>query len=417
MKVTLLTTYKSGGAGIACQRLANALVKEGIDARILTQDKESHGSNIHSISQSPIGQFKNKIRLAKELFPFILNEKTRQDRFKFSLAIEGIDISNHPLILDSDIIHLHWINQGFLSLNSIRKLQSLGKPIVWTLHDMWAFTGGCHYTGNCRAFEKVCGLCPYLRNPSPHDLSYKTWVRKNDLYKNSRFTFVTCSNWLKSEAEKSSLVSAFQIESIPNPIDVSVFAPAEKKLIREQMSLPENAKVILFGAMNLEDKRKGFDYLHEALQILASRYPNVHSEVEIVVFGKANQGEIQFPFNTRNLGIVRGDDHVRKIYSAADVFVLPSLEDNLPNTIMESMACGTPVAGFLVGGIPEMVDHLKNGFIAEHKSAEDLAEGIYTILYRSDSYKLGQEARKKVIDNYSEEIIARKYIKLYDGLL
>lgn len=418
MKVALINTYLKGGAGIACQRLSEALRKNNVEAQTLTQDEIENSPYIFSITKNAFNKLGNKIRLTKELLPLIPRLKSREDLFKFSIGKEGVDITDNPLVRNADIIHLHWINQGFLSIENIHQLKKLNKPLVWTLHDMWAFTGGCHYSKGCLAYENECNYCPYLKNASATDLSNRVWKKKKSLFKDLDITFVACSDWLKETALRSRLLKEAKVVSIPNPIDHEAFKAIDAKTARVRLNLSENSKVILFGAMNVEDKRKGFSYLLNALNILAEKFPETGNEIELAVFGELkNTSTITLPFQVKNLGLLRSKEAIINAYSAANVYVIPSLEDNLPNTVMESLSCSTPVAGFNTGGIPEMIDHNRNGYIAAFKSAEDLANGIHHLLYKAEEKALREESRKKVVNYYSEKIVAEKYTKLYTEIL
>jgi glycosyltransferase involved in cell wall biosynthesis len=338
-------------------------------------------------------------------------------RFAFSLANTGEDISNQPVVQDADILHLHWINQGFLSLDSLRKLFQLNKPVVWTLHDMWTFTGGCHYAGSCLNYEQECHHCPFLKRPSAHDLAYQLFQRKLRLYKQiypQKIVFVTCSQWLADKAKISRLLQNFPIVSIPNAIDPKSFYPLDKTQARNKIGLPLDKKLILFGAGNIFDKRKGIEYLRKALDLIVRQHPELAEQIELVIFGKSKQPvENLFPFKIHNLGILRTEDSLLNLYNSCDVFALPSLEDNLPNTVMESMACGVPVVAFRTGGIPEMIDHLKNGFLAEYLSSSSLAEGIRFILTSELTKEMQIHAREKIEKEYSPAAIAERYRNIY----
>jgi glycosyltransferase involved in cell wall biosynthesis len=417
MKIALLSTYLKGGAGIACKRLSSALNKAGLEANILVQEEVIENQNTYSTTHSSFQRFLNKVRLAKETFHFAKNEKHREDRFKFSVAKTGIDISTHSIIKNADVIHLHWIHQGFLSLSSIKKLGKLNKPIVWTMHDMWAFTGGCHYSRGCENFRTECQCCPYLRKPSPHDLSNETWRRKLELLSSLNITFVGCSNWIKELAKNSSLLKNFRVENIPNPIDSELFKPIGKTVARKKTNLPLEKKIILFGAMDVQDKRKGFEYLEKSLKLLLSQDPESIHTTEVLLIGKSNIDLSQLiPYKVNQLGIIHSSEDMALAYSAADVFVLPSLEDNLPNMIMEAMSCGTPIVAFNTGGIPEMIDHKKTGFLADYKNEESLAEGIQFILSNENPLLLSDNCRNKILLNFKEEVVAQKYNDLYRSL-
>jgi glycosyltransferase involved in cell wall biosynthesis len=401
MKVLILNTYEQGGAGIAAGRLQQALNQSGVQVK--------------SLSAAAVG---NRWPFYAERLSFLPFERDKSVRFSFSLANFGKNILQHPLVQEADILHLHWINQGFLSLKGIRQLAALGKPIVWTLHDMWAFTGGCHYSRGCDHFLHACGRCPYLGKPSDRDLSHRLWIRKQDLYP-TQIQFVTCSNWLADVARSSSLLKKYPVTSIPNPIDVGLFSlldENQKRKFRLSKKINSNVPLLLFAAMNVSEERKGFRFLQEALHLLKVQYPDF--QLEIMVIGKVQpEMLLALPYPVHTLGMIQDQQELAQIYGASDVFVIPSLEDNLPNTVMESLACGTPVAGFQTGGIPEMVGHLEQGFIAPQGDSQQLADGIYWVLNQSNSSLLRQQARTKVETHYANSVIAKRYIDLYQNLL
>jgi glycosyltransferase involved in cell wall biosynthesis len=419
MKVTLVNTSdKVGGAAVACYRLLQALNQTNIDAKLLVQKKSSPDDRVFSAGNGYLQSRLDFYRFAYERLIFSLKERSKEVRFAFSLANTGRNISKKEIIYEADIIHLHWINFGFLSLRSLEKLLSLNKPVVWTLHDMWAFTGGCHYCGDCNAYQEQCGNCPFLKHPGNKDISNFIWNKKQKLLENKDITFVTCSKWLAEIAKKSSLLKNFRIESIPNSIDTFLYKPMNKTEARKSLNIQQDKTYILFGSMNVGDKRKGFAYLKEALDILNNKYPDLKSRMELIVFGKSSHDVFeQLPFKTNELGMLKEESKIVEAYNAADLFVLPSLEDNLPNTVMESLACGTPVVAFDTGGIPEMIEHNNTGFLASYKNPEDLANGIYNIGMIADKDALSVKAREQVMKNYNFNIIAGTYNKLYLELL
>ena len=433
MKITILSTFDNfGGAAIAASRLNKALNNNGLSSNMLVQDKKGNLANVETIAPNWFQKKMAFLRFALDRYQFAFYEKNKEVRFIFSQAKIGVDVRNHPLIQQSDIIHLHWVNFGFLSLNSLEKLFKTNKPIVWTLHDMWAFTGGCHYSRECTNYERNCGNCvPFLKNPSENDLSNQVWERKKEIFSKANFTIITCSEWLAQKARESSLLTNKTIISIPNPIDTNVFRPIEKSVARAYFNLSPNKKYILFGVVKISDERKGFTYFAEALSILNTLL-SVSSQatdsmstlsvktqtttIEIIIFGQAQAADFEgLPFKINILGKLSDVETIATAYSAATVFVSPSIEDNLPNTIMESMACGTPVVGFEVGGIPEMIGHQKSGYLAQYKSAEDLAEGIFWTLFEADYQEISKNSRQKVLDNYSEEVVSEKYRKVYES--
>lgn len=415
-----------GGAAIACLRLLNTLNQtEGIEATMLVQEKKRDNPNVKAIAETWLQKKMAFARFVQERLFFKFQEKNKEIRFAFSPANSGIDISVHPLVQEADIIHLHWINFGFLSIKSLKKLFALKKPIVWTLHDMWAFTGGCHHSGDCENYQISCGNCvQYLKNPSPTDLSNKVWQRKNAFFSptpalpdREGVSFIACSQWLASRAKKSSLLKDFSVKAIPNPLDINLFSPQNKVDTRKKLGLPTDKKLILFVAAKVSVIWKGFSYFQKSLEILKEQ--NSHNQdIELIILGESDAEAIEkLPFKAHTLGRISDVNKIVSIYSAADVFVTSSIQENLPNTIMEAMACGTPAVGFEVGGIPEMIKHQQTGFLAEYKSAESLAEGMKWVLFEANHEELSKNARQKVLDNYSEKVVIEQYLEVYRSLV
>ena len=419
MKVVIINTFESsGGAAIAANRLIKALKKSGIEVKMLVRDNKTKGSNTISFNSSlPLKVLSKFLFYYERLYILMHNNFSKKNLFAVSIANTGNDISRNKLIKEADIIHLHWINQGFLSIKSIKKLAALNKPVIWTMHDQWPYTGICHYTGGCTKFSDTCLNCPILKTVKKYDLSYKTFIKKKN-YISDTFALVGCSKWIAKEAEKSNLCRNAIITNIPNPIDIAIYNKFEKGKARKSLNLPVDKKLILFGACKVTDERKGFEYMKKACDILFYRKLLQKEDIMIVLFGgKSEDIESLLPYHIHNAGYIKDIRTMINLYNAADLFLIPSLEDNLPNTIMESMACGTPCVGFNTGGIPEMIDHLQNGYVAEYKNEEDLAKGINWVLNEADYSDLSENARKKVTENYREDIIAEKYIKLYNSLL
>ncbi|MEN8119673.1 MAG: glycosyltransferase family 4 protein [Bacteroidota bacterium] len=418
MKVVLVNkSDRTGGAAVACRRLLNAINKDGVDVKLLVQEKNDEDLTVEATGTGFWKKKMNFLFFILERLYFLLYEASKEIRFAFSPAIAGENIHKNNLIKNANIVHVHWFNQGFLSLKNLKKLIALNKPIVWTLHDMWAFTGGCHYSGDCENYKVNCGNCPFIKKPSEKDLSYKILKKKKAILKGANIIFVTCSHWLKEKAKESSLLEGFKVVSIPNPIDQKQFYPMDKKRVREKLSLPNNKKLILFAAANVSDKRKGLSYLLKALGLMVKN--NSKSvDIEIVTFGKSDDAVFNnLPFEIHNLGVLSEVKKIAEAYNAADLFVLPSLEDNLPNTIMESLACGTPVLAFKTGGIPEMIEHKKNGYLADYKSAADLKKGLDFILNHPQPESLSNNALEKVHKTYNEKVVAKQYLEVYQSII
>ena len=356
--------------------------------------------------------------LWERLIIWINSHFKRERLFSVDIANAGNDITRLPEFQEADLIHLHWINQGMLSLKAIRRILASGKPVVWTMHDMWPCTGICHHARTCTAFHKECGSCPMIYSKKKHDLSTRIFRKKLRLYEGGEIHFVTCSHWLEGMARQSALLSHQAVSVIPNPIATSLFHPLDTKESREALQLPTEGKLLLFGSVKLTDKRKGIDYMVEACQLLAKQHPELNELMGIVAVGM-HAAELQplVPFKVHDMGYVREEQRLVQIYNAADLYIIPSLDENLPNTIMEAMACGTPCVGFPTGGIPEMIDHLQNGYLTGTQSAEQLAEGIYTLITTPNYDTLSRQAVAKVSSCYSESTVAHQYTQLYAQLL
>jgi len=395
-----------GGAAIAAFRLMNALLREGEHVKMLVRDKQS----AHTAVIAADSKLQNRLNFYLERgVIFLRNGFTKQYLFDISIANRGLSITDLPAFREADVIHLHWINQGMLSLDEIGRIIASGKKVVWTMHDMWPFTGICHHAAGCTRYERSCGECPYLKTPSRNDLSRQLFLTKQAVYARGGITFVACSNWLRELAAKSPLTAGHQVVSIPNPIDTAVYSPMDKREARQRLNLPADKKIVLFAAVNASDPRKGMDYLAEASRIMAQQ----HDDILFLIAG--NDGEElgkRLSLPARSLGYVAPQD-MPGVYNAADLFVTPSLQENLPNTIMEAMACGTPCVGFHTGGIPEMISHGTNGYVAVYRDAADLAKGILRILFGNDAGLLSAEARRKVVEEYNQEKIAQRYRQLY----
>ena len=409
------TSERTGGAAIAAGRLTEALKSHGIKAKMLVRDKQT--DRISTVALG--GGWKQVRKFVWERVVIWINSHFRRERlFSVDIANTGNDITRLPEFKEADLIHLHWINQGMLSLKVIRKILASGKPVVWTMHDMWPCTGICHHARTCTAFHSECGACPMIYSQKRKDLSTRIFRQKQRLYASGGIHFVTCSHWLEGMAKQSALLVNQPVSVIPNPISTTLFHPMKQTEARQKLALPTESKLILFGSVKLTDKRKGIDYMVEACRLLAKQHPALKEQLALVAVGM-HAAELQplVPFKVHNMGYVKEEHQLVEIYNAADLYVIPSLDENLPNTIMEAMACGTPCVGFPTGGIPEMIDHLKNGYLTKEHSAEQLAEGIYTLLTTPAYESLSHEAVAKVNACYSERSVANQYGQLYAKLL
>jgi glycosyltransferase involved in cell wall biosynthesis len=398
------TSERTGGAAVAANRLMMALNNNGVKAKMLVRDKESDSLTVVGLPKSPM---LNWHFLWERLVIFFHCRSSRKHLFEIDLANSGSDITKLREFQEADVIHLHWINQGMLSLSGIRKILKSGKPVVWTMHDIWPATAICHLTLNCRNFTTHCHNCRLLPGKgSSSDLSTSVWRKKEKMLEDSSIYFVTCSHWLEQEAKASALLRGQKIVSIPNPIDTHIYRSGDKQTARKNLGLPEDKRLILFVSQRVTNKNKGMDYLIDACRQL--------KDYELVILGgHAEEVVDQLPLKAHPLGYVNDERRIVEIYQAVDVFVLPSLSENLPNTIMEAMACGVPCVGFKVGGIPEEIDHKRNGYVAEYRDSDDLARGIRWILSEADYNQLSQEAVRKVAHSYSQQSVAISYLDVY----
>ncbi|MGM9712627.1 MAG: glycosyltransferase family 4 protein [Prevotella sp.] len=396
-KVLIISTYRNaGGAAIAASRLTKALQGRGVETEMM-------------VSRKGVIKGKSMPFVMERMSIFAHNLFSTKHLYAIDTACCGEDILKTEAFRSADVIHLHWINQGMLSLKTIRRIIDSGKRVVWTMHDAWAATGICHLTMGCDHFMRECGDCQYLRLRGAADLSHRVWKKKQALYADHRMTFVTCSRWLRGEAMRSSLLAGQDVRVVPNPIDTAFYAPQDKASSRDALRLPHDKKLLLFVAQSVSNPYKGMDYLVEAIKMTGDE------DIELVMLGSRETGISERLEGTRvhAMGYISDPDTIRKAYSAADAFVLPSLSENLPNTIMEAMACGTPCVGFAVGGIPEMIGHKENGYVARYRDAADLAEGLAYVLQNASG--LGTRCREKVEKEYSEAAVAEKYIKIYES--
>ncbi len=413
MRVLIVNTSENaGGAAIAARRLMEALNRQGVKAKMLVRDKRTEAITVAALPPSPLLRAKF---MWERFVIWQANHFSKKNLFQIDLANTGTDITSLPEFQEADLIHLHWVNQGFLSLKDIRRILESGKPVVWTLHDQWPFTGICHYSGTCDKYKTQCHHCPLLAGGgSPDDLSAKTFRRKRQMLRGAHVVFVGCSQWMAGLARQSALLTGQEVTSVPNAINAGMFCPADSARARLQCNLPADRKLLLFGAFKASDPRKGIDYLKEACRILLEKHAALASRIGLVVVGRgADDLHDLFPFPVYPFNYVADEKQMACLYNAANAFVTPSLEDNLPNTIVESLSCGTPCVGFRVGGIPEMIDHLQNGYLAEACNADDLAEGIRFVLEHERPEELAQHAWHAAQSRYGETHVAAKYIALY----
>lgn len=410
MRVLLInTSEQTGGAAIAANRLMEALNTHGVKAKMLVRDKVTDRITVVRIPHSPLEKWRF---VWERAVIWMRNRFSRKNLWAIDIANTGYDITQLPEFQEANVIHLHWVNQGFLSLDNIERILASGKRIVWTMHDMWPMTAICHHSVDCTHFHDHCHDCFLLQAPSSKDLSYSIYERKHEMMLHGRVTFVGCSQWITNLARQSALIRDQRILSIPNAIHSSVFHPMSQTEARKQHGLPLEGKLLLFGSLKVTDKNKGIDYLIEAIGKLKQEGRAEH--IGIVVVGtKVEQITSLFPLPIYPIPYISDEHRMASLYCAVDAFVTPSLHENLPNVIAEAMSCGVPCVGFHIGGIPEMITHKEDGYVARYKDAGDLAEGISYVLSNDHHARLGEAAHKAAY-RYSEDHVALQYIKVYE---
>jgi len=420
LKILHLNYYDfTGGAAIAGYRLHEALLNNNIDSKIISSNNKNKITTILTLPKLNI--IKNiHIKYYKKVINILLLKKYKKTKTKdygpFSLQL----ISNKTLIkkvnyLKPDIVHLHWICNNFLSIEDIAKISA---PIVWSLHDQWAYTGGCHYTFGendlCNKYEKCCQYCEFLGSKSQKDLSYKIFKTKQKTYKKiENLAVIGVSNWITNTAKTSALFSSKRVICLPNPINTKLYKPIDKINARLLWNLPTDKKLILFGAVSATSiPYKGYDLLINTLRQLST------NDIEAVVFG-SNEPENPplLQHKIHYLGNLRDDVSLVSLYNACDLMVVPSKRESFCQTASEALSCGTPVVAFGIGGLLDIIEHKLNGYLAKPFDTTDLANGIDWILNNDNYNELSKNARDKVIREFDYDVVAKKYIALYKEIL
>ena len=400
MNVLLVSTSeRSGGGAIAARRLMEALNKNGVKAKMMVRDKQSDAATVYRVGNK-VPKLLERLAILPHVSPNGGWGGFRSCMWQADIANVGIDITRTQEFREADVIHLHWVCQGMLSLDGIERIMNSGKRVVWTLHDEWPYLGVCHYRGECN--ESECRRCPIFCGSLPHNI----YLRKRSIYQRWHPTFVGCSQWMTNQAQRA--LPSERVVHINNCIPSDLFHPTEMQQARQALSLPQDRRLLLFCSQNVTDERKGMTYLIEAIKALPQGESGEGTPHLVIVGKNAEQIPLPDGIQATCFGSV-GEQMMPQLYNAVDVFLTPSLQDNLPNTIAEAMSCGTPCVGFDVGGIPEMIDHQENGYVARYRDAADLAAGIRFVL----SHDLRTAAHSKAAAAYNETEVAQAYINLY----
>jgi len=406
-----------GGAARAAYRLHRGLLEQGVAARMLVQRRLSDDPSV--LPWYGPSALRNALGGLRPLIDAIPSRcyRHRNGGFWSSNLLPEWGSRRRLNRLRTAIAHVHWVGAGFLTPGQI---MSMPCPLVWTLHDMWAFTGGCHYDGGCGRDREQCGHCPQLGSAYGWDISRVSWRFKHQAYRRDKLLVVCPSHWLARCAGESTLLAGHRIEVIPNGLDLQQFKPLDQAACRNALGLPleRHALWLAFGAMSAtSDPRKGFPALSEALQRLAARQPGL--DLGVIVFGAAQPAQApDFGFDTYYLGRLHDDISMATVYGAADAVVAPSTQENLSNVVLEAMACGTPVVAFDIGGMPDLIDHQVNGYLARANDATDLAEGLAWVLnHPGHRSVLAAAARHKAEREFDIHTIAGRYRAAYESLL
>lgn len=410
MKILHIAMSEGSGAGRAAFRLHDGLLSAGTDSSMLTLWKDSDLKTVARPSNQT-----SLLKMTQSRLSRIALEKAWGIHETFSVNRTPSLILDKIQSFQPDVINLHWVGWEFLKIEDLRKLQV---PIVWTLQDMWPFTGGCHYNGTCDRYKQSCGKCPQIRGDKEHDLSYQVWKRKQNAWQDIDLTIVAPGSWIADCAKESSLFKGRRVETVPFCLDTERYRPIDSAIARNLLNLPQGKQLILFGAFSAtSDERKGFQLLSPALKQLSQQ--GLADRAELVVFGSSRpDNPADLGFEAHYLGRLRDDISLALLYAAADVMIVPSLQESFGQTASEALACGTPVVAFNATGLRDIVDHQQNGYLAEPFEVDDLAKGIAWILEDIDRHKLlRNNARKKAENAFRLDLQAKSYLLLYDDLI
>jgi len=397
----------TGGAARGAYWLHQALIELGIDSNIWTNSKVTFGDDkVYSILKTKKDKLFNFIRA--QLDGNIQSFYPKRKKVIFSTGLFGIDFTKSEIYEKSDIIHLHWINGGFVN---IKHLSKINKPIVWTMRDMWPMTGGCHYSMDCENYKSGCGNCKQLNSSSSYDLS-KFILNRKKRYLPKHIKLVGISSWLSQKAKESYLFKDFDVSTISNNVNTNDFFPIEKNIAKKLLGIKTNKKIILAGAQDLKSFYKGFDKFIEAIKQLD------RNKYFLCFFGNLQRNIIDdLGFEYKSFGFLYDTISLRLLYSASDVFVAPSLMDAFGKTLAESMSCKTPVVCFDATGPKDIVTHKVDGYKAKPFNTTDLKDGIEWVLNANNYDELCKNAREKVVKEFDSKVVAKRYIKLYKELI
>lgn len=401
---------RDGGAAVAARRLRDGLRAAGTDARLFVQTPGAPDPS----TLAPRGALQRTLARARSGLDALPLRAYPARQAPFSVNWLPRFLPRWPGGTEAvvDVVHLHWVHAGFMSLGDLAALRA---PVVWTLHDMWALTGGCHYDESCGRHAQGCGRCPILRSSADEDLSSRRWRAKRHAYAGLDLTLIAPSRWLAELARASPLFAGRRVEVVPNGVDLQRFKPLDRRFARHALGLPADGRIVLFGAVQAgTDPRKGHDLLQAAMQRLAARWRG--DQLVLAVFGDGPPRRTStFGLDTVHFGALADEISLALLYAAADVFVAPSRQDNLPNTVVEALACGTPCVAFHIGGMPDLIGHRSTGWLAPAFDTDELADGIAWTLDRSGGrwQQLAEAARRRAVERFDLRDQVRRTLSIY----
>lgn len=399
-----------GGAGRAASRLLHGLCAAGADARMQALDLSGTDPRV----MGPASKASRLVASGRSLFDRVPLALAPRRNAMFSPAFAPDGVARRIRQSACEVVHLHWITGGLMRVETLRRLD---RPIVWTLHDMWPFTGGCHYDSGCGRYRDRCGQCPVLGSTRTYDLSRWQMRRKDRVWAGLDIHIVSPSAWLAKCARESTLFAERPVAVIPNGLDLERFRPIDQASARDLLRLPPDRQLILFAAASsdLRDPRKGWDLFEAALG--RCRDP-LAERADLVVVGRTTRLDDDFGFRVHALGELHDELSMILAIAASDLVVVPSRQDNLPNMAVEAAACGRPVVAFRIGGLPEIVEDRTTGVLARAFEPAELACGIEWVLADHERWReLGREARAKAVRAFDLEKIARRHLDLYREVL
>ena len=420
MKVVHVSTYDiRGGAARCAYRVHMGLLRSGIDSKFLTLRRFANEAHVGGFPPSADEELRLNTQATVESTYFDGN-RTEISNTLFSFDFVGCDISNHPWVRDADIVHLNWVN-AFLSPLSIAKLAESGKALAWTFYDQWAFTGGCHYTAGCEGYKAECMECPQLREDRL-DLVMRSLALKKAIFSGTPIHLITPSRWMAECVSKSAALSSKDVSIVPSCLETEIFAPGDVEANRRHFGIGPEDFVILFGCELESELRKGFADLQESLEACNrnQRFSEGLREgrIRLMQFGYTSKKDSTAGIPLTSTGHIEDDRVLARCYSAADVIVVPSHEDNFPNTALEALACGTPVIAYQVGGLPEMIEHGVTGYLVEDRNTQELAEWILQMYDdRSKVAEMSARCREVACSRYSLEVQTRRILEVYRSIL